>query len=72
MIDRNQFLSDQVKHMMQLFSFENARLDLAKYAYGNTSDQRNYFVVYDALSYSSSKEQLAQYLKHEWGANKGR
>jgi Domain of unknown function (DUF4476) len=72
MIDRNQFSSDQVKYMMQLFSFENARLELAKYAYRNTTDQRNYFVVYDALSYSSSKEQLANYLKHEWDANRGR
>ncbi len=72
MIDRNGFSSDQVKYMMQLFSFENARLDLAKYAYSHTTDQRNYFVVYDALSYSSSKEQLANYLKREWGANKGR
>lgn len=72
MIDRNQFSSDQVKAMMQLFSFENARLELAKYAYRNTIDQRNYFVVYDALSYNSSKEQLANYLKHEWDANRGR
>jgi hypothetical protein len=72
LIDRNQFTSDQVKYMMQLFSFENARLELAKYAYRNTTDQRNYFVVYDALSYSNSKEQLAEYIKREWDANKGR
>ena len=72
MIDRNQFSADQVKSMMQVFSFENARLELAKYAYRNTMDQRNYFVVYDALSYSSSKEQLAEYLRREWGANRGR
>ena len=72
LIDRNQFSSDQVKSMMQLFSFENARLELAKYAYRNTTDQRNYFVVYDALSYSSSKEQLANYLQHEWNADRGR
>ena len=63
LIDRNQFTSDQVKYMMQLFSFENARLELAKYAYRNTTDQRNYFVVYDALSYSNSKEQLADYIR---------
>lgn len=72
MIDRNQFSADQVKSMMQVFSFENARLELAKYAYRNTMDQRNYFVVYDALTYSSSKEQLAEYLRREWGANRGR
>ena len=62
-IDRNNFTSDQVKYMMQLFSFENNRLEVAKSAYRNTTDQRNYFVVYDALSYSSSKEQLADYIR---------
>ena len=62
-IDRNHFTSDQVKYMMQLFSFENNRLEIAKYAYRYTTDQRNYFVVYDALSYSNSKEQLADYIR---------
>ena len=62
-IDRNTFASDQVKYMMQLFSFEDNRLEIARSAYRNTVDQRNYFVVYDALSYSSSKEQLADYIR---------
>lgn len=62
-ITRNHFTSDQVKDMMHLFSFENYKLEIAKYAYRNTTDQKNYFVVYDALSYNSSKEQLAEYIK---------
>jgi Domain of unknown function (DUF4476) len=62
-VDRNRFTSDQVKYMMQLFSFENNRLEIAKYAYRYTTDQRNYFVVYDALSHSNSKEQLADYIR---------
>jgi hypothetical protein len=63
MIDRNYFTSDQVKYLLQLFSSESNKLDLAKYAYRNTADQKNYFVVYDALSFSSSKEQLAEYIR---------
>ena len=62
-MDRNYFTSEQVKYLLQLFSFENHKLDLAKYAYRFTTDQRNYFVVYDALSYSSSKEQLAEHIR---------
>lgn len=62
-IDRNYFSTEQVKYMLQLFSFENNKLDLAKYAYRNTTDQRNYFAVYDVLSYSNSKEQLADYIR---------
>ena len=62
-MDRNYFTSEQVKYLMQLFSYENYKLDLAKHAYRFTTDQRNYFVVYDALSYSSSKEQLADHIR---------
>lgn len=62
-IERNYFSAEQVKYMMQLFSFENNKLELAKIAYRNTTDQRNYFVVYDVLTYSSSKEQLAEYIR---------
>jgi len=62
-IGRNYFATEQVKQMIQLFAFESNKLEIAKYAYGNTSDQRNYFVVYDVLSYSSSKEELAEYIR---------
>lgn len=64
-IGRNYFTSDQVKYMMQLFSFDNNRLEIAKSAYRYTTDQRNYFVVYDALAYSNSKEQLADFIRRE-------
>ncbi|MBC7827915.1 MAG: DUF4476 domain-containing protein [Chitinophagaceae bacterium] len=63
MAERNYFSAEQVKYMMQLFSFENNKLELAKFAYRNTIDQKNYFVVYDALTYSSSKEQLADFIR---------
>jgi len=62
-VDRNYFTTEQVKYMLQLFSFEINKLELAKYAYRNTTDQRNYFVVYDSFAYSSSKEQLAEYIR---------
>lgn len=65
-ISRNYFTSEQVKYMMQLFSFDNNRLEIAKSAYRYTTDQRNYFVVYDALSYSHSKQQLADFIRREF------
>ena len=62
-IDRNYFTTAQVKYMLQLFSFEHHKLDLAKYAYSNTTDQRNYFSIYDVFTYNNSKEQLADYIR---------
>jgi hypothetical protein len=57
-IDKNYFTSRQVKDLMLLFTFENNRLDIAKYAYSKTVDKGNYFIVNDALSSTSKKEEL--------------
>lgn len=62
-INTNYFSSEQVKEMLQLFSFENNKLELAKLAYDKTVDQRNYFVVNDVFSYGSSKEELTRYIR---------
>ncbi|MBC7851788.1 MAG: DUF4476 domain-containing protein [Chitinophagaceae bacterium] len=62
-IDRNNFNSMQVREMALLFAFEANKLELAKYAYQHTTDKKNYFKVYDVFSFSSSKEQLADYIR---------
>lgn len=62
-VDQNNFSTAQVKELMQLFSFENHKLDLAKYAYRKTVDKRNYFQLTDALSFSSSREELMRYIR---------
>ncbi|MGB8191499.1 MAG: DUF4476 domain-containing protein [Chitinophagaceae bacterium] len=62
MMERNNFETSQVKEMLYLFSFESNRLELAKYAYRNTVDKKNYFSLYDAFSFSSSKEELSKYI----------
>ena len=61
-IDRNFFTSPQVRELMLLFTFENNRLELAKYAYGKTVDKGNYFVVNDAFTFNS-KEKLNEYIR---------
>lgn len=62
-IDRNNFSTLQVRDLLLLFSFENSKLDLAKYAYGKVVDKNNFFQVYDVFSFSSSKEDLANYIR---------
>ncbi len=61
-ISSNCLLSSQVKEIMMLFSFEDTRLDLAKYAYGYTFDIGNYYKVNDAFSFSSSIDELNAYI----------
>ena len=53
----------QVKEMMALFSFEENKLDFAKYAYDYTIDKDNYYQINDAFSFSSSVDDLNKYLE---------
>jgi hypothetical protein len=62
-IDQNYFTSQQVKEMVLLFTFENNRLDIAKYAYGKTIDKGNYFMLNDAFTFNNNKEALKEYIR---------
>ncbi len=60
----NYFNTAQVKELVDLFIFENNKLEIAKYAYDYTVDKGNYFLVNDAFSFSNSKEALMDYIKN--------
>jgi hypothetical protein len=61
-INTNCLLSAQVKEIMLLFSFEDTRLELAKYAYGYTWDIGNYYKLNDAFTFESSIDELNVYI----------
>lgn len=54
--------SVQVRDLMSLFSFESNRLELAKFAYRYTIDPENYFLVHNALHFSSSSRELNRFI----------
>lgn len=62
-LDKNNVTTAQVKELMSLFTFENNKLELAKYAYRKTVDQKSYYQVMDALTFSSSKDELARFIR---------
>ena len=62
-IDQNYFTADQVKQLVQMYSTDSYKLDLAKYAYKNTVNKQEYFILYEAFTFSSSKEDLANYIR---------
>jgi hypothetical protein len=61
-ISTNCLLSSQVRELMKLFSFEDSKLELAKYAYGYTYDTGNYFKVNDAFTFESTIDELNTYI----------
>jgi len=62
-ISANNFTTAQVKQMLQLFSMESTKLDLAKQAYSKTVDQNNYFMINDVFSFNSSKDELTRFIR---------
>jgi len=61
-VSRNYFITAQVRQLLQLFSSDNDKLELAKLAYRNTVDQRSYYNLYDVFSFQSSRDELNRYI----------
>lgn len=61
-VKTNNFTTAQVEQILLLFSFENNKLELAKQAYMNTVDKRNYSNLFDVFSFNSSKKELERYI----------
>lgn len=61
----NCLLSSQVKEIMQLFSFEDSRLEFAKYAYPYTFDIGNYYMVNEAFTFEMSIDELNRFLSRQ-------
>jgi len=55
--------AEQIKDVMGLFSFEDSKLDYAKYAYDFCFNQGDYYEVNEAFTFESSIEELNHYLE---------
>lgn len=58
----NYFTTYQVKQILQIFSSENDKLELAKNAYKNTVDKQNFRQLYDLFSYNAQAD-LDHYIR---------
>jgi len=61
-VSSNCLKTDQVVQICNQFSFDESKLEFAKFAYLHTTDQSNYFKVSNVFSFSSSKEELNNYI----------
>jgi hypothetical protein len=53
---------NQIREIMDLFSFDDDRLEYAKFAYDFCTDKRNYFQLSDGFKFSSSSDSLNDFL----------
>lgn len=58
----NWFTTDQVLQLLQTFSFENNKVELAKLIWHKTTDKGSYFKIYDAFTFSSSEKSVQEYI----------
>ena len=61
-VKTNSLTTAQVEQVLLMFNFENNKLELAKQAYANTVDKKNYSRLLDVFSFSSSKTELERYI----------
>ncbi|HAP00639.1 MAG TPA: hypothetical protein DCQ93_01825 [Bacteroidetes bacterium] len=57
------FTVSQIKSIVKTMSFENDKLDVAKYAYDYCIDKQNYYQLSDVFDFSSSTTDLMNFLK---------
>lgn len=62
-ITANCMNTNQIMQVCKLFSFEESKLDFAKFAYAHCSDPNNYFKLNGIFTFSSSKEELTNYIQ---------
>jgi hypothetical protein len=62
LVDGNYIYANQVNTLVKEFDFKQNQEEVAKYAYPKTYDQKNYYLVYDAFTFNSSKDELERWL----------
>ena len=62
-LEQNYFTAAQVKTVLQIFSTDSDKLELAKLAYRNTVDQRAFYPVDEVFSFQSSRDELQEYIR---------
>lgn len=63
----NCFSVEQVRGIVKLFNFDEQRLEIAKYLYEYTSieERRQYFMVANEFSFSSTREELQEFINSQ-------
>ncbi len=61
-INKTCFSTDQISDIMEVFSSDQDRVDVATDLYTDCLDPDNYFMLLDNLSFSSSKDQLSKFI----------
>jgi hypothetical protein len=63
-LDGRTVTTDQVRDMLGWLSFDDTKLDFAKWAYSSVSDRQNYWKLEDAFSFSATKDEFNKSIRN--------
>ena len=61
-VRRNHLSTSQIRTIAQQFNFDSSKLEFTKYAYASCIDPENYYALGRVFSFSSSREELFDYI----------
>ncbi len=61
-VSTNLLSVDQIRKIMKLFPFDDAKLEFSKYAYQYVYDPKNYYLLSSDFYFSSDAEELMEYI----------
>ncbi|TAE46508.1 MAG: DUF4476 domain-containing protein [Cytophagales bacterium] len=56
------FNTTQIRNIMTIFSFDNDKINIAKFAYDFCTDKDNYFKLVDAFTFNREKQELMKFI----------
>ena len=59
----NPMSTRQIAEICRLFTYDTNRLDFAKFAYRHCVDPNNYFLLDEVFTYSSSRDELHEFIR---------
>jgi hypothetical protein len=59
--------ADDLRLLLNQFSFDKDKLELAKYAYPAVADRQNFYRVYDTFRFNSSARELQEFVERNRG-----
>lgn len=57
-LGNNYFTSEQIRQMLNVFTFESTKIAVAKKAYDRVVDPEKFYVVYNSFTFESSIDDL--------------
>lgn len=63
MLNRNRFTVQQIRQLVQVFSFDDKKLEFFKRAFPACIDQGNYYQCVEDLTFSSNKDELLKFIQ---------